>query len=88
MPALLIVGGQEILQRARTEGRVAEAAVKRSMMAAARRTVLLADHTKVGNDYFARFGALADIDVLITDAGLNDSVADDIRQTGPRVVLA
>src|SRR5438046_2926788 len=76
------------IERGLTTPDPAEAAVKRSMMAAARRTVLLADHTKVGNDYFARFGALADIDVLITDAGLNDSVADDIRQAGPRVVLA
>jgi len=66
----------------------AEAAVKRSMMAAARRTVLLADHTKVGNDYFARFGALTDVDVLISDAGLNESVAADLIQAGPRVVLA
>jgi DeoR family fructose operon transcriptional repressor len=76
------------IERGLTTPDPAEAAVKRSMMAAARRTVMLADHTKVGNDYFARFGALADIDVLITDAGLNDSVADDIRQAGPRVVLA
>ena len=26
------------------------------MIAAARRTVVLADHTKIGNDYLARFG--------------------------------
>lgn len=66
----------------------AEAAVKRSMMAAARRTVLLADHTKVGNDYFARFGALADVDVLISDAGLDEGLAADLGQAGPRVVRA
>ncbi len=34
----------------------AEAAVKRAMINASRRVVLLADHTKVGNDYLARFG--------------------------------
>lgn len=66
----------------------AEAAVKRSMMAAARRTVLLADHTKVGNDYFARFGALADVDVLISDAGLDEGLAADLGQAGPRVIRA
>lgn len=66
----------------------AEAAVKRSMMAAARRTVLLADHTKVGNDYFARFGALSDVDVLISDTGLDEGVAADLAQAGPRVVRA
>ena len=46
--------------------------MKRAMIAAARRTVLLADHTKIGNDYLARFGALSDLDVLITDTGLDD----------------
>ncbi len=66
----------------------AEAAVKRSMMAAARRTVLLADHTKIGNDYFARFGSLADVDVLISDTGLDEGVAAEIAQAGPRVVRA
>src|SRR5690625_2718824 len=33
----------------------AEAQVKRAMIRSARRVVLLADHTKVGNDHFARF---------------------------------
>ena len=42
------------------------------MIAAARRTVLLADHTKIGNDYFARFGDLDDVDTFITDTGADD----------------
>jgi DeoR family fructose operon transcriptional repressor len=66
----------------------AEAAVKREMIAAARRVVLVADHTKFGNDYFACFGALADIDVLVTDTGLDESLAGDIAGAGPRVVRA
>jgi DeoR family fructose operon transcriptional repressor len=36
---------------------VAEAAVKRAMLAAARRAIVLADHTKFAADCFARFGA-------------------------------
>src|SRR5579859_3996439 len=56
----------------------AEAAVKRQMIAAARRVVLLADHTKFGNDYFACFGSLADLDVVVTDSGLDESLAGDI----------
>ena len=44
------------VERGLTTPDPAEAAVKRAMIAAARRAVLLADHTKIGNDYLARFG--------------------------------
>ncbi|WTW98978.1 DeoR/GlpR family DNA-binding transcription regulator [Streptomycetaceae bacterium NBC_01309] len=64
----------------------AEAAVKRAMIAAARRTVVLADHTKVGNDCLARFGELEDVDVIVTDTGLDDDTAADLAATGVRVV--
>lgn len=76
------------LSRGLTTPDVAEAAVKRAMIGAARRTVLLADHAKVGNDYLARFASLTDIDVLITDTGLDDETAAEIEQTGVRVVRA
>jgi DeoR family fructose operon transcriptional repressor len=58
------------------------------MIAAARRAVLLADHTKIGNDYLARFGSLADLDLLITDAGLNDELVLDVEAEGVRVIRA
>ncbi|MBC6468842.1 DeoR/GlpR family DNA-binding transcription regulator [Actinomadura alba] len=64
----------------------AEASVKRAMIGSARRAVVLADHTKVGNDYFARFATLADIDTLITDTGLHSDLVDDFEQIGLRVV--
>lgn len=63
-----------------------EAAVKRAMMTAARRTVVLADHTKFGNDAFSRFGELADVDVVITDSGLDAETAAEVEAAGPRVV--
>lgn len=66
----------------------AEASMKRAMIAAARRTVLLADHTKVGNDYLARFGDLADVDLLISDAGLDPAAAEELELDGLRVVRA
>jgi DeoR family fructose operon transcriptional repressor len=65
---------------------LAEAAVKRAMIGAARRTVLLADHTKFGNDCLARFGSVDDVDVLITDAGLDDETVAEFEQAGLRVV--
>lgn len=67
---------------------VAEAAVKRAMVAAGRQVVLLADHTKVRDEHFVRFAAPGDIDVFVTDAGLADEEADLLRQAGLDVVQA
>ena len=67
---------------------LAEAAVKRAMIGAARRTVLLADHTKVGNDCMARFGDLDDVDLFVTDTGLDEETAADFGSAGVRVVRA
>lgn len=75
-------------QRGLTTPDPAEAAVKRAMIAAAARTVLLADHTKVGDVHFAAFATLADIDVMITDTGLDDRLVAEIRAAGPEVVRA
>ncbi|MEV4535091.1 DeoR/GlpR family DNA-binding transcription regulator [Asanoa sp. NPDC049518] len=76
------------VERGLTTPDPAEATVKRAMIAAARRVVLLADHTKIGNDYLARFGTLSDLDVLITDSGLDDELAVDVEAAGVRVVRA
>lgn len=76
------------VERGLTTPDPAEAAVKRAMIAASRRTVVLADHTKVGQDYLARFGSLSDVDLLITDTGLNDDLVADVEAEGVRVVRA
>ncbi|ONK15554.1 DeoR/GlpR family DNA-binding transcription regulator [Streptomyces sp. MP131-18] len=67
---------------------LAEAAVKRAMISAARRTVLLADSAKHGRQHFARFGALSDVDLLITDTGLGPQDAAAIERLGTEVVRA
>jgi DeoR family transcriptional regulator, fructose operon transcriptional repressor len=66
----------------------AEAGIKRAMIASARRVVLLADHTKLDNDCFARFGELSDVDLLVTDSGLDDIAQQQLRQAGLDVVRA
>jgi DeoR family fructose operon transcriptional repressor len=76
------------VQRGLTTPDQAEAAVKKAMVAAARRRVLLADHTKVSSDHLARFAELSDIDLLISDTGLDPQVAAEIETQGPRVIRA
>ncbi|GIH77935.1 DeoR/GlpR family DNA-binding transcription regulator [Planobispora longispora] len=66
----------------------AEAAMKRAMIGAAQRSVLLADHTKFANTYLARFATLSEIDVVISDTGLDAVTAAEIAAAGPEVVRA
>jgi DeoR family transcriptional regulator, fructose operon transcriptional repressor len=65
-----------------------EAAIKRAMMAATRRVVVLADHTKAGNDNLVRFGELEEVDTLISDSAMDPVVVADFEAAGVRVVLA
>ncbi|WP_019819162.1 DeoR/GlpR family DNA-binding transcription regulator [Saccharomonospora saliphila] len=65
-----------------------EAAVKRAMIAAARRVVVLADHTKIGTDCLVRFGTLSEVDVLVTDNGLDADTARHLETEGPKVIRA
>ncbi|WP_031080540.1 DeoR/GlpR family DNA-binding transcription regulator [Streptomyces sp. NRRL WC-3549] len=67
---------------------LAEAAVKRAVISAARRVVLLADSAKFGQEHFARFGDLDGIDLLITDTGLSPENALAIESRGTEVVRA
>jgi DeoR family fructose operon transcriptional repressor len=66
----------------------AEAATKRSMVACARRVVVLADHSKIGVNYFFRFAELQDVDLVITDSGIDPDLAADIKNAGPGVRVA
>lgn len=66
---------------------LAEAAVKRAAIAAARRVVLLADSAKAGQERFARFGSFAEVDLLITDTGLAPAHKAAIEAAGTEVAL-
>lgn len=59
-----------------------EAATKSLMHAAARRRILLADHSKVGMVSQCRHGSLSDFDLLITDTGLSDDLAAELAGAG------
>ncbi|GHB41840.1 DeoR family transcriptional regulator [Streptomyces xanthochromogenes] len=65
---------------------LAEAAVKRAAIGAARRVVLLADSDKHGQEHFARFADMADVDLLITDSGLAPEDIAAIEAAGTDVI--
>lgn len=66
----------------------AEAAVKKAILGAGRRRVLLADHSKVGSMALCHYGDISDIDLLITDSGVSAEDTDEIRAAGVAVVQA
>ena len=63
-----------------------EAEVKRAMVAAAGRVVCLADHTKIGQTQLCRFASIDQVDVLITDSGLDEALAEELAAAGPEVI--
>ncbi|MFE4855555.1 DeoR/GlpR family DNA-binding transcription regulator [Streptomyces sp. NPDC056670] len=65
---------------------LAEAAVKRAAIGAARRVVVLADSAKHGQEHFARFAGMADVDLLITDSGLAPDDIAAIEAAGTDVI--
>jgi DeoR family transcriptional regulator, fructose operon transcriptional repressor len=65
-----------------------EAAVKRIMLHMAERTILLADHSKFGVRSLFRYGDVSDLDVVITDSGISEEQADELRAAGPWVIAA
>lgn len=64
----------------------AEAAVKRAMAGCASRVIVVADSSKIGAAHFARFADLRDVEVLITDGGIDPETLEEIRAAGPEVV--
>lgn len=76
------------VERGLTTPDLAEAGVKRALVAAARRCVVLADHTKIGRSDFAQVAPLSAVDTVITDSELEPDLADEIESAGPRVVRA
>jgi len=67
---------------------LAEAETNRGFIASARRTVLVADHTKWGTVGLSSFAALAEVDTWVTDAGLPAEAAATAREHIREVLLA
>jgi DeoR family fructose operon transcriptional repressor len=67
---------------------LAEAAVKRALIGAAGRVVVLADHTKIGRADFAQVAPLSQVDTVITDSAVEPELADEVEAAGPTVVRA
>jgi DeoR family fructose operon transcriptional repressor len=73
------------VERGLTTPDQAEAAIKRLMLASARRRILLADHSKIGAVSLCKHADLSDIDLLITDTGLPQAELRALQAAGLEV---
>jgi len=62
--------------------------VERRMMAAADEVILLADHTKFGRRALAKLCDLSDVDVIVTDDGLDPAVRASLASGPARLIVA
>ena len=65
-----------------------EARIKTAFVEAARRTVVMADHTKFGREDFGHVANLDRIDTVITDSQIDNEHLLEIEMAGPDVVVA
>jgi DeoR family transcriptional regulator, fructose operon transcriptional repressor len=75
-------------ERGLTDPDLREAEVKRAMMRASRRAVLVADSSKYGSVSFAHIAGLESLQVLVTDAGLSPEARQALQARGVRVMAA
>jgi DeoR/GlpR family transcriptional regulator of sugar metabolism len=65
-----------------------EVSVKRLIMAAAKRRVIICDHTKFESTSFVRLCPLEEVDLVITGRELDESVRAKYAEAGARILFA
>jgi DeoR/GlpR family transcriptional regulator of sugar metabolism len=67
---------------------LAEAETNRCLVEAARRVVVVADHTKWGTVGLSSFASLEAVDALVTDGALSEETRAEIAEALPELVVA
>lgn len=65
-----------------------EAMIDRTMIARAQKTIIVADHRKIGRVGFSHICGVDDGQTLVTDSGCEEVVLEKIRNTGATVHIA
>jgi DeoR family transcriptional regulator of aga operon len=64
-----------------------EAHLNRKMIAAAQKTIILADSSKFGKRGFGRICGLEEVDQVITDAGISEHMSKTLKGMGIEVTV-
>lgn len=67
---------------------IEEARLTNAMMAASSRSVVLADSSKFGRRGFGKICNLEDIDIIITDSGIPETMKERIEEAGVQIIIA
>ena len=70
-----------------TSPNLLEAETNRAMVDSARLLVIVADHTKWGVVGLSSFARLDQADILITDAGLDPAIREELAVTARRLIV-
>ena len=81
------VGAHAVSDGLITDTSLEIAAIKRAMIGAARRVVLLVDSTKFQPSAFCKICNLTDLDEVITDSGVDPAQVAELRDAGIAVTL-
>jgi len=65
-----------------------EAALNQKMIAAAQKTIVLADSSKFGRRGFAKIADMDAVDIIITDAGVSPKVVTKVEALGIDLIIA
>lgn len=65
-----------------------EAELNQKMMQAAQKTIVVADSSKFGRRGFAKIGNIEDIDLIITDSHVPDTIVRKIEELGIELIIA
>ena len=66
---------------------IQEACLNQAMIAAATKTIVLADSSKFGRRGFSKICNMSDIDWVITDSGISPKMLEAIEERGVKVTI-
>ena len=65
-----------------------EIGIKKSMIASGKKKVLLADHSKFGQKALAKVCSIEEMDVIVTDGGIDEESARYVRTKGINLIIS
>jgi DeoR/GlpR family transcriptional regulator of sugar metabolism len=82
-----LIGSHAVTGSLLTDATMEVASVKRAMLRSARRSILLVDSSKFQAPSFSTFGDLSQISEVITDDGIEPTIAASLRSLVPRLTI-
>ena len=71
-----------------TNSNIEEALLSKKMIESSSKTIILADSSKFGKRGFGKVCALDKIDIIVTDAGITESMANMLDDMGIKLIIA